>query len=284
MLPSSVAKSIFSTPSFLAKNIVDSCGLSEYQTNWSATAGRHLRRLMQDQNIPVVTMASRLNVSRAKLTKILNGNSADINLAASCMVALGGQVAELMNPDSIPPIIKHTGVGRIDEMLRDIYNDQSITGLIGLGRYVTADYRCCNVDYEMGSSPSNTEERLLFDNMEQCTSVATHGIVMCGFDFETEKAVTKIGAQKEGVTSVTLQVKNVAITSNKSVSVAYTRFKEVAGEGASAHSTETRMVSLSDRLELSNTIEQIMAGHALRIHRKTWTNHNTIFYYGQKTK
>ena len=238
---------------------------TDYQSSWSHVAGVQLHRLMGEKNISVMRMAERLGVSRARLTKILKGNSSDINLAASCMVSLTGQVHGLFDLAQIPPIVNHTGVARIDEMLADLYDDLSKSGLRGLGEYVTADYRCCHRDYQIYKPPTSPMQRLMNEHLEYCTTVADDGIAMMGIDFETEEKLARQKAEEDLVTVRIKRVINADIISPTAISVEFTKLTEVHDEliKRSSH----RYI---DRYELTNTIEQIQNGHALRIRRKTW--------------
>ena len=244
---------------------------TELQDCWSRIAGDHLSQILNQKGISVVAMAARLGVSRARLTKILSGTSSDLNLAASCMVALTGQADGLFGI-APQPILAHTGVARIDQMVVDIYSDQSKSGLNGLKKYVTDDYRCCNHEYTKREDPLNEVHSVLNDHLEECTTIQQHGVVVSGIPFELEEKLTLKTAENESIFFQAMRVINADIISPTSVIVEHTRTKQIHDE---CHDRST--TRLYDQLIFTNTIEQIQAGHALRISRKIWRRHKLPF-------
>ena len=176
-------------PSTLLQKGKDREIASQYQETWSTIAGERIREAMRSEKMTIVELSKRMNVSRKKLAELLNGAGNDINLAASCMVALGRNPASLLDANLDVRIV--TGVTAIDDMLRDIYSDQSIDGFASMRNYLTKDYRCCRILYCVVDEPQTDQQYEMNAALQRVTTIENDGAELWGIEFSTEQRLNR---------------------------------------------------------------------------------------------
>ena len=94
-------------------------------------------------------LADAIGVQRYRIHRLLSGDNLIIDASLTCaIVEACGQPPHILFDPGVDVAYDLIGVASIDHMLRDVYNENSSTGLEGIERYAAQDYRVLNDKYD----------------------------------------------------------------------------------------------------------------------------------------
>ena len=95
------------------------------------------------------SLADAIGVNRKTVQRLLSRETYDdaIRLIFDVAFACGQHPKNLFDPDVVLAADRLTGISSIDDMLRESYNDKSMTGLEGFSKCIAKKYRVINDGY-----------------------------------------------------------------------------------------------------------------------------------------
>ena len=236
---------------------------------YSRQIGSRLSQAMRARRWSQTRLADELDVTNNTLSRIIAGQERlNMNLCCRAMELMGYEPSLLLSEEPIPG--GWTGITAIDEMLTDVYGDNSQSGVDALGKYVAKDYLCCSHHYaDNSASDTEYEENRgnLFANngipvQQRVYDTAHHGRDLMGISYEIERKEnlrTSMGTRciRRAVSAVLIDEDCVFVQAENQ--------RRMVDNGALYNTC-----SSANMLYLKNTIMSISKGAGVRIQRKVW--------------
>ena len=236
---------------------------------YSKQIGSRLSKAMKASRWNQTRLADELDVTHNTLSRIIAGQERlNMNLCCRAMELMGYEPSLLLSEGPIPG--GWTGITAIDEMLTDVYGDNSQSGVDALGKYVAKDYLCCSHHYADNSTfdikYEENKGNLFAKNgislQKRVYDTAHHGRDLMGISYEIEK---KENLRISMGTRLVRKVASAVLIDEDCVFVQTKNQRRMVDNGALYGTCST-----ANMLYLKNSIMSISKGAGVRIQRKVW--------------
>ena len=236
---------------------------------YSKQIGSRLSKAMKASRWNQTRLADELDVTHNTLSRIIAGQERlNMNLCCRAMELMGYKPSLLLSEGPIPG--GWTGITAIDEMLTDVYGDNSQSGVDALGKYVAKDYLCCSHHYADNSTfdikYEENKGNLFAKNgislQKRVYDTAHHGRDLMGISYEIEK---KENLRISMGTRLVRKVASAVLIDEDCVFVQTKNQRRMVDNGALYATCST-----ANMLYLKNSIMSISKGAGVRIQRKVW--------------
>ena len=239
------------------------------EAHYSKQIGNRLSQAMKARRWSQTRLADELDVTNNTLSRIIAGQERlNMNLCCRAMELMGYKPSLLLSEGPIPG--GWTGITAIDEMLTDVYGDNSQSGVDALGKYVAKDYLCCShhyaddsafdLEYEKGRGNLSAKNGISLQ--QRVYDTAHHGRDLTGISYEIEK---KENLRTSMGTRVVRKVASAVLIDEDCVFVQTKNQRRMVDNGALYGTCST-----ANMLYLKNSIMSISKGAGVRIQRKVW--------------
>ena len=239
------------------------------EANYSKQIGCRLSQAMKARRWSQTRLADELDVTNNTLSRIIAGQERlNMNLCCRAMELMGYEPSLLLSERPIPG--GWTGVTAIDEMLTDVYGDNSQSGVDALGKYVAKDYLCCSHHYADNSAfdieyEENRDDLFAKNGVslqQRVYDTAHHGRDLMGISYDRERE------ENLRISMGTLFIRRVVsavLIDEDCVFVQAENQRRMVDNGALYDTCSSANI-----LYLKNTIMSISKGAGVRIQRKVW--------------
>ena len=236
---------------------------------YSRQIGSRLSQAMRARRWSQTRLADQLDVTNNTLSRIIAGQERlNMNLCCRAMELMGYEPSLLLSEEPIPG--GWTGLTAIDEMLTDIYGDNSQSGVDALGKYVARDYLCCSHHYAENFAfdleYEETRDKPFAKNgtspQQRVYDTAHHGRDLMGISYEIER---KENLRTSMGTRIVRKIASAVLIDEDCVFVQTKNQKRMVDNDA-LYAT----CSSANMLYLKNSIMSISKGAGVRIQRKVW--------------
>ena len=238
------------------------------EAHYSKQIGSRLSQAMKARRWSQTRLADELDVTNNTLSRIVAGQERlNMNLCCRAMELMGYEPSLLLSEGPIPG--GWTGITAIDEMLTDVYGDNSQSGVDALGKYVAKDYLCCSHHYADNSAFDVEYEEnrgnLFAKNSissQRVYDTAHHGRDLMGISYEIER---KENLRTSMGTRLVRKVASAVLIDEDCVFVQTKNQRRMVDNGALYNTC-----SSANMLYLKNSIMSVSKGAGVRIQRKVW--------------